>query len=279
MFFMDALLQSDRVRPMKSLNCLIWYVIVAAMAGNVVTAESVLDRLAIGVMTPKQLEKTFAETRTEIPGPRGDIVVHFKDINATRGQCRFFDGRLYRYDVIFKPEGLKGISAGGWDELVSTSMDTLGKPIRQTETVLVWHLEDTMFQVEKKSAERIAITLCDRRIEQLLQDGHRTTLQKASVRFFVHGGPHFFKGFRPKITSTIKLSFGIYSVQMRYRGRGNFIVTMESATDSELVANTIGRSHLERTIRVADSVKEVFFSVERASGPWEIRIEKIELEQ
>lgn len=262
---------------MKSFFLLI-AMMLAALPSGVTAGDLILDQLNLGSTTPKDLERSFPGTRTEIPQGDGQTIVHFKDANGNSGVCRFVRGRLYKYTVALV-ETAPGVSAAGnWDEMVESGLKTLGTPKLKSDDYVAWDLQDIQFILSRRIPKCITVTLGNKQLEQLARKD--ATALPAVPRVTgekIHGGPYFFKGFRPDNTRKVKLTRGIYSISSMHKGRGNFIVWMYSAYDEDLVANEIGYSVAHSVIRVDERVREVFFAIEDAGGPWEIDVKKMQV--
>jgi hypothetical protein len=261
---------------MRNLLPLTVLTLAASVAAHALAGDWNFDQLKLGVTTPDELRAAFPESRTEIPKGDGQIVVHFQDANGTKGVCRFVRERLYKYTVTLPAESRGVAAAGGWDEMIEAGKVTFGQPKSISADAVTWDLEKIHFNLNRRPPEFITVTLCDKKLEELTNSAAAQFPSEPTVaNEVVHGGPYYLNGSRPGQTRRVKLTQGVYLLEARHEGDGNFIVYLYSPTDHELVANEIDNSRACTTIHVEEPVEEVFFIVKRAGGPWEISLKKM----
>ena len=154
---------------------------------------------------------------------------------------------------------------------------TFGPPRLMSHASVTWDLERTRINLSKRTPEFITVTVWDTKLEQLADSGLALFPAEPKVaKTVVHGGPYFLKGFRPGPTRRVQLTEGVYLLTAQHQGDGNFIAYLYTPVERELVANEIDDSYTCTTIHVDEPVEEVFFVVEHAGGPWEIKLKKMD---
>ncbi len=240
-------------------------------------AESILNSLQLGETTPQELNELYPGMRTEIPKESYRRVVHFTDGRGSKGVCHFVGDRLVRYTVTLDGQSPDVVASGGWDGMVAAAESAFGTP-KVVASARRWDLERFEFQLSREREGRIAVTLCDKSLERVLQRQVAVMQSPPTHEHRVaYGGPYHLNGFRSEVTRTVTLTRGRYRVTLEHSGHGNFIVHMYSPWSMEHVANEIGWCHVDRVISVEGEAAEYFFLVKDADGPWTIDVKKLPL--
>lgn len=242
-------------------------------------AESILDTLRLGELTPRELREAYPDARMEIPKNDKEAVVHFSDRHGNKGVCRFVEDRLFHYTVTLADQTPELAAWGGWAGMVTASESTFGIPKVHTDSAVKWDLEHIAFSLSRERDGGVTVTLNDKRLEQAARE--RAAVINApptTERRFTHGGPYHLNGFQPGRTRKIELSRGQYRIELQHSGSSNFAVYMylgRWTENRELVANEIGPSLAAHMISIGSEIEECFFFVKYANGPWTIDVRKV----